>query len=206
MTPAQLDLRIRQMHSSLSGMATADLSTVVVRQGVDAQGRFYSGVDFSDGVPDTQAMNMAEKLIENIARIKDHLRVWCTQNHQPFSGDAVIRGNRSVALVHDLWNTQKHAELNRLPRSGVKPNLADVERSMRLTTGGSGPSTVMMTFDRSGKPVVASSGGGRGELVVDGDIVDEDGTRIGGLIDICTDAVIAWERALTEAGVAVPRE
>lgn len=204
MTPDQLDLRIRQMHASLGGMATADLSTVVVHQGVE-DGRFYSGVDFSEGVPDTQVMNMAEKLIENIARIRDHLKVWCTQNGRAFAGDTLINGNRSVALVHDLWNTQKHAELNRPPRSGVKPHLAEVRRSMRLITGGSGPSAVMMTFDKSGKPVVKSTGGGRGELVVDGDILDENGARVGGLMETCEEAVGEWERALASAGVAVPR-
>jgi len=206
MTPEQLNLRVRQMHASLGDLSTADLSSVVSRSGVQGE-RFYVSVDFSDGVPDTALMNMADSLLNNIARLKDHLGVWCKAQNVTYDGDAVIDSTAATKLVHDLWNTEKHGQLNtrRFPtRSGTKPQLVEVRRAMVLSTGAVAGSATVMTFDRNGRPVVMTTGGGKAELVIDGDIVDEQGAHIAGFVETCEAAVTRWERALTEAGVPVP--
>lgn len=198
---ADLDRRIRQIHVSLGEVATEDLSSVIPKQGVRGD-RFYSVIDFNEGMDDAQLLNVVEKLVENVARIRDHLKVWCAQNGLPFDGDAVINNNRSVALVHDLWNTQKHAELSRQPRSGIKPQLVDVRKGLRLTAEPGG--FAVFTLGPRGEPVVQSSNG-RGELVIDGEIHDEHGTHVAGFYETCVDAVDHWEAALTRAGVTVPK-
>lgn len=208
MTPTELDLRVRQMHAALGRLATEDLSSVVTRSGTTNDGWNYFSVDFSDGVADTDLMDKAEKLVENIARLKDHLKVWCKEHGIPFDGDSVIDSTTATKLVHDLWNTQKHAVLNtgKYPtRSGVKPRLANMRRSARLSTGGAGPSSVFMTFDRTGKPIVGATGGGKAELVVVGDVVDETGARIGDFGETCEAAVVRWEQALSAVGVPLPK-
>lgn len=192
------------MHASLGGLSTDDLSTVVAKAGVEGD-RYYMRLDFSEGVADTALMNMVEKLVENIARIKDHLKVWCQQNGKPFHGEAVIDSTLPTKLVHDLWNTQKHGVLKSVGRSGIKPQLVELRRGMRLSTGGEAGSSTVMTIGRDGRPVVHMTGGGKAELVVDGEIVDEKGQRIAGFIDTCAAAVTTWEQALAAAGVPLPK-
>lgn len=202
LTPADLDRRIRQLHVSLDAVATEDLSSVVHRQGIDGD-RFYSIVDFNEGVDDAQLMNVVEKLVENIACLRDHLDVWLKQNRLPPVGNSVINNNRSVALVHDLWNTQKHAELSKPPRSGIRPALMNVKRFARLTTG-PGPSSVMMTLGLGGRPVFHATGSGKASLMIDGEIHDEHGNRVAEFHETCVEAVDHWEAALVRAGVTLP--
>ena len=57
-------------------------------------------------------------LLNNIACLKDHLKSWCKKNNKPFAGDQLINSNRDVAIIHDLWNLDKHAE-SLLRRLGV---------------------------------------------------------------------------------------
>jgi len=41
-------------------------------------------------------------------------------------------------------------------------------------------------------------------LVISGDVLDENGTRIGDFLKICEKAVSAWERELVAAGINIP--
>jgi hypothetical protein len=98
---------IRQMHASLDAIATEDLSGV--KPQLETGPTYVSmNVDF----------NAATLLIANIASLKDHLKAWCKLKGVPFNGDALINSNNAVALIHDLWNVDKHAELTSKPRSG----------------------------------------------------------------------------------------
>lgn len=209
MTLEDLDRRIRQMHASLDETASEDLSSVRVRP--VAEGKPWPGgpegwviiADLDGDMDDAQLLNVAEKLVENIARLRDHLKVWCIQSALPFDGDAVINNNRSVALVHDLWNTQKHAELSRPTRSGIKkPQLVRVAKAMRVTQGPTESTHFRLPLD--GSPMFRVSGPGRGELILDGEIQDENGNRVAGFLETCEEAVGHWEAALARAGVVVP--
>ena len=53
----------------------------------------------------------------------------------PFHGNALITSNKAVALVHDLWNIDKHAELNSPPRSGHKPKLTELQTALTVSAG-----------------------------------------------------------------------
>jgi hypothetical protein len=202
MTPSELDLRVRQLHTSLDSMATEDLSSVVTHSGV-ANDRFYMSVDFSEGLADADLWNAVDLLLANIGRIRDHLNVWCKQRGRTFAWKAFIQPGTSVALIHDLWNGQKHPGREHGPRSGYWPTLAQMNRSMRLTTG-PGPSSAVMTLGRDGKPMVLTSGGGKAELVIDGDILNADGVKVAGFLETCEAALTAWETALAAEGVTVP--
>ena len=53
------------------------------------------------------------------------------------SDDQLIDSNRDVAIIHDLRNLDKHAELNRPSRSGLSPRLqqpAHTKLERRITT------------------------------------------------------------------------
>ncbi len=85
----------------------------------------------------------------------------------PESEDELVRSiqnsNRDVAIIHDLWNLDKHAELDGASRSGLSPRLLrDAHTALEFRGGGHLPP--MVTFHSfgavrhklRGKPVFAS--------------------------------------------------
>jgi hypothetical protein len=199
-----IDRKIRQMHAALGELATEDLSSVHP-QLVATFDSFYTRVDFNEGSDPTALANAATLVIANIASIKDHLRVWCTRRNQPFHGDSLINSNGAVALIHDLWNVDKHAELSRPPRSGHKPRLENIRVALSISAGIAAGSVAMFTMDpRTGKMTTHTSGDGTVELALDAQIVGETGSILGDFRQTCRDAVDAWSRALSDAAVPLP--
>ena len=195
-----LDRKIRQMHAALAGLATDDLATIQPQIAV-ADGYVYTKVDFNQNSDPIALANAASLLIANIASIKDHLKVWCNKQNVPFQGDALINSNRTVALVHDLWNTDKHAELNS-SRSGYKPRLKDLKTALSISAGTAAGGGAFFSIDpRTGKVTTGTSGGGAVQLALDAQIVDEAGNVLGDFTKTCTEAVEAWSNALSAAGV-----
>src|SRR5216684_78939 len=104
---------------------------------------------FQKGADTATAANRASQLMANIACLKDHLKAWCNRNGKPFAGDTLIDSNRDVAIVHDLWNLDKHAELNRPSRSGLSPRFREPARSslvLKVGADGSQPMLVIPVF------------------------------------------------------------
>ncbi len=198
---AKLDLRIRQLHDAMDQVRTADLSSIQPRVGVVGN-TFYMNVDFSGGVSDTELANVVSLVLANIACLKDHLKAWCKEKHALFHGDALIDSNREVAIIHDLWNRDKHFDLKQ-SRSGLFPELRNISRKASLTTRAQAGSWVAMTLDpRTGQ--LKTHGDGKVELVIDADVVNSTGARVGGLTEIAERAVVGWETTLAAAGVSLP--
>jgi len=196
-----LDLKVRQMHAALDGLSSADLSAISVHIG-ESENCYYTHVDFNEGTDDAGLANAASLLIAKIASIKDHLKVWCKQQGVPFEGDKLINSNRSVALVHDLWNVDKHAELRDPPRSGHIPKLIDHRRVLKLSSGaGAGSGSFFSMDPRTGKVTTGTTGGGSVALALVAQVVDENGQSLGEFTQLCTEAIDAWKTALSNAGV-----
>ena len=196
----KLDRKIRQMHAALAGLATDNLSTIQPEITV-AYGHRYTRIDFNRNRDPIALANAASLLIANIASIKDYLKVWCRERNVPFEGDVLINSNRSVALIHDLWNMDKHGELN-MPRSGHKPHLTDIQTSLQLTCGTGG--AFLFVDPNTGKITTGAGDGGAVELVLDAKIADEAGNVLGDFTKTCIEAVEAWSNALSAAGVPLP--
>jgi hypothetical protein len=199
-----LDRKIRQMHAALAGLATDDLSTIKLQFG-EAGGSYYTKVDFNQDADEIALANAASLLITNIASMKDHLKVWCTRQGVAFHGDALINSNRAVALIHDLWNIDKHAELNKPPRSGHTPKLHDLRKNLTLSAGTAAGARAFFSMDpRTGKITTGTSGGGAVQLALVAQIIDENGNVLGDFTSICTQAIDEWAKALVAAGVQLP--
>lgn len=199
-----LDRKIRQMHEALDGLGEADLSTIKTEHSVSGN-RYYCGVDFSQGRTEAGLANIASLLIANIACMKDHLKAWCSKNNKSFEGDKLIKNDRNVAIVHDLWNIDKHAELDKLPRSGHLPKLQDLHQSLNLSTGPKAGNSTILTFDpKTGEMLINTNDGGSAQLLIRGQVIDEHGILLGDFTDICEKATAAWEQALKLAGVTIP--
>lgn len=207
MTAKELDLRIRQMHLSLLNLTVGDATTITPKVQELAGGGYYCAVDFSEGTTGAGLHNIAEQLVANIARIKDHLKAWCSKAKKPFEGDDLINSNKTVAIVHDLWNTQKHAVLTHPPRSGHRPHLENLQQALGLSSGEAADGMAVYSFDpRTGIPTVHTTDGASAKIVIDADIVDDKGARLGSFATTCEEAVSLWEQALARSGVPLPEK
>jgi hypothetical protein len=192
------------MHAALDEMATADLSTIKAEI-VEGSGYSDTGVDFNQDADEVSLANSASLLIANIASMKDHLKVWCKRKAIAFHGEGVINSNHAVSLIHDLWNIDKHAELNKLPRSGYRPKLQGLRKSLVISSGTSAGGGAFFSMNpRTGKITTRTSSGGSVQLAITAQVVDENGNVLGDFVDICTQAVAEWEKALSAAGVPLP--
>ena len=145
--------------------------------------------------------NLLATLIANVASLKDHLKVWCVEHGLTFPGDKLIEGELAVALVHDLWNRDKHGALDR-PRSGHRPLVRDVHQSLAVEPVDGPGSSVESRFNPdTGETRVFAGPNTRLSLVIDGEIVDESGSKLGSLLETCSRALDAWESTITTCGV-----
>ena len=200
-----LDAKVRRMHEALGNLRNEDLSRLKAED-IDIPGfGFYRKLDFGQGQTPARLSNTASLLVSNIASLKDHLKVWCRKNSKEFKGEQLINSNRSVALVHDLWNIDKHVELDKPPRSGTRPKLQNLNQNLQLSAGTEANSSVMFQWDpRTGKMESRVTGDGKAALVIDADVIDENGNKLGTFAALCEAAATEWENALKAAGVPVP--
>ena len=199
-----LDRKIRQMHAALAELASDDVTTIKPQIG-EVDGYYYIKVDFNQNTDDTALANTASLLIANIAALKDHLKVWCKRRGIAFHGDFLIDSNRAVALVHDLWNIDKHVELNKPPRSGCTPRLQGLRKVLVISSGASPNSGASYSIDpHTGKVTTNTFGGGSMQLAIKAQIVDENGKILGDFAEVCTQAADEWAKVLSAAGVPLP--
>lgn len=147
--------------------------------------------DLNQAADEATAANQVSLLLNNIACLKDHLKDWCNKNGKPFTGEALISNNQDVAIIHDLWNLDKHAELNR-SRSGLSPRLQSPPVAAIVPKG----STFVLDFK-----MVEGRLQSQANLRIAAIVVDEHGNSLGSLEDIALRAVTAWEAELVRTGV-----
>ena len=199
-----LDRKLRQMHAALGALSSSDL-TSIQPQITRTDSHVYTAVDFNQNSDVVALANAASLVVANIASLKDHLKAWCKKQGVAFDGDKLINSNRSVALVHDLWNVDKHAELNTLPRSGHTPKLVGLSTALSISAGTEADASAFYSMDpRTGKLTTGTTGGGKVELVLVAQIVDDNGTILGDFTQVCTEAAETWSTALKTVGVPLP--
>lgn len=192
-----LDLKLRRLHEAL-GDTRDDIGSVKADVGVK-DGRYYCAVDFSQGASEAELANGLGTLIANIACLKDHLGAWCLLHGLPFAGDALIDSNLDVGIIHDLWIRDKHYTI-RKSRSKLNPDLRNIRKTGAITVGGG--QRAGYTIDlHSGQ--LKPFGDGKVEVIIDADVFDGAGKKVGGVMAIAERAIAAWEAELIKAGVHV---
>ena len=199
-----LERKLRQMYAALGDVRDSDIASVMTSI-IETPQLVSISIDFNANSDPIELHNRATLLVGNIACLKDHLKAWCKRRSLSFEGEKLIDGDKAVAIVHDLWNMDKHFELDRPPRSGHRPRLQNIRTVMQLSAAGQAGSNVFVVLDpKNGKLVTRSKGGGTSSLVLSAEVVDETGKSLGDFIDICIRAVTAWEVEFRAAGVPVP--
>lgn len=194
----QLQARLRRLHASLASTSTLEIPAFQSPRLVGA-GTF--SIEFKDGRSAAEMENVLATLVANVASFKDHLKEWCMTQRIASPGDGLIDSDLSVALIHDLWNRDKHGALSR-PRSGHNPLIQDVHQSLGVEPiDGPGTSVESRLDPETGETRVVAGPNTKLSLVIDGEIVDESGKKLGGVLEICTKALDSWETTMAACGV-----
>lgn len=190
-----LQQKIEQMYRALGEMRLPEKLAAIRPQRLRDGDKFGIELDFTKGTDRATAANRVSTLIANIACLKDYLKEWCTKNKVAFTGDQLIDSNRDVAVVHDLWNRDKHGGELRHSRSELFPRIdGDPHTSLVLR----GEQAMVALPLHPGGALVATGDVG---LQISASVIDKDGNSVGNLQTICESAVSAWQGELRKAGV-----
>ena len=192
-----IEQKLEQMYAALRELQVTEKLSSIKPKTKRVGNQFVTSVDFTGGTDRATAANRVSLLLNNIACLKDHLKAWCKKNGKPFTGDQLIDSNRDIAIIHDLWNLDKHAELNRPSRSGLSPRLQHPAQTSLMFKGGSEPAMVTIPFFQGG----VAQAIGAASLRISATVVDKDGNGLGDLEAISLRAVAAWEAELVKAGM-----
>ncbi|WP_457442413.1 hypothetical protein [Roseateles sp. P5_E4] len=204
--PVEMNLKLRQLHAALDEAHIKDLSGLNFKRGEApipyAEGAEAFYLDVNLGATDAQLANAVDSLLNNIARLKDHLKSVCNSTGAQFEGDNLINGNRDVAIIHDLWNLGKHAELNS-SRSGLFPTLRGLQRVISAISG-MGGAGIEFSFGPTDVGSIVVPNGATAAVEIFAEVVDQNGQVIDLLMPIAWRAVAAWEVELAKAGIPLP--
>jgi hypothetical protein len=189
-----IEQKLQQMYAALRGMELKDKLPTIQPQVRRIGNRDVKVFDLNQAADGATAANQVSLLLNNVACLKDHLKAWCNKNGKPFTGEDLINNNRDVAIIHDLWNLDKHAELNRRSRSGLSPRLQSPPVAAIAPKG----SSFVLDFK-----MVDGRLQGQANLRIAAIVVDEEGNSLGGLEDIALRAVAAWEAEFVRTGVTL---
>ena len=157
--------------------------------------------DFRGDLSDDELSNQVHTVIDNIAKLRDHLRRWAAHHgHDRTKVDRTFDNSLELRIVQDLSNNDRHGYPPRDGgHSGKSPQLTDINRVMRLQTQAKKGSMSAMTVGADGTPRFI--GDGSAKAVVTGDVLDKDNNRVGDLYDIANKALEAWEQLLADFGL-----
>ena len=187
--------RLRRLYAAVGETTERDLSRVpgAISESDDA---FFFVQDFSGDLTPEKISNLAHSAISLVAHFPDHLRRLAKKlGRDPAEIDDLIRSFPSISILIDLANREKHGAPRNGGRSGRSPELRGITRQLRLSAGPTPGTGVQVQFTPAGPQV---RGPGSATVILTGEIVASDGSRIGDLHSILLDALEVWEKLVHE--------
>lgn len=151
---------------------------------------------------------VANAIINEICGLLDRARRrFIAHGRQASEVSIYVRSNLPMALVVDLWNTDKHEELTHRPYSQFKPKITKLSSGAILQydpetrTYAAEGTIVSPAFDI--ESMITEGEGSSTNCVVSilGKVVDENGVEIYDLEKLLPDAIFEWEKFLMANGV-----
>ena len=187
--------RLRRLYAAVEETSEDDLSRVpgAISETEDA---IFFVQDFSGGLSPEKVSNLAHSAISLIAHLPDHLRRLAKKlGRYRAEIDELIGSCPSIAILIDLANREKHGAPGHGDRSGRAPELCNITRRLSLSGGPTPGGGVQVQFTSAGPQV---RGPGTAAVILTGDVIASDGTRIGDLHSILLEALEAWEKLVHE--------
>ncbi len=200
-----LNLKMRQLYASV-GRLVVDPNSVEPTI-ISGPAGFAWLVNWA--ADEADLANVVTLTLANLGNLKDALIKYCAQNNIACDAEAVVNTNFDVAVLFDAWQLDKHAERDhklrvrhfpRTPPIGI-PQIPTVKRAMRMVAPAGG--MVCMTMDPvTGRMVFG--GDGSANVVIDGEVKDDQGQVLGEFVEMVERAVVVWDHAYRAAGVNLP--
>jgi hypothetical protein len=133
----QIVAKIERLRAAFQVAEEKDVASAKVKI-TETPDRIEMHHDFRGGFSDSQIQNLAWQIIRSIADLKDHLRAWAAANGKSKDDvDQTVRGSPELAIIMDLANLDKHGSHDRQGGqwSGTWPELKNIRRGLRITTG-----------------------------------------------------------------------
>jgi hypothetical protein len=194
----RLITRVKQAIAALAQSSSDDFTKLRIVQTITPNLNSIK-IDPNEGIPREDLYNEISLLLTAIGSMKDHFNALCKAKGIPPYGDDIIDNNRDVAIVHDLWNVDKHYELSKKPRSGIVPELRDVSRVMMISASGENAVSGMSFNPATGKMEVY----GDTQLVLSAMIFDEAGSFVADFRATCEKAIDVWVGEFGKMGVSL---
>jgi hypothetical protein len=196
-----IEQKLAQLYAALSEMKITEKLASIKPTTTVSGGRTITSWDFTKIESPATAANRVSLLLHNIACLKDHLNAWCSKNGKPRTGDQLIDSNRDVAIIHDLWNLDKHAGLNRPSRSRLSPRLQQPAHTTLERQIASTEETLILAVSLSNGGQLQPVEGTNAKITAT--VIDDAGNTLGGLDSISLRAVAAWEAEFVKAGLKI---
>jgi hypothetical protein len=197
---SQLIAKIERLRAAVHVAEERDVASVKVKI-TQTPDRVEMHHDFRGELSDSQIQNLAWQIIRSIADLKDHLRAWASANGQPKDEiDQAVRGSQELAIIIDLANYDKHGGHDRQGGqwSGTWPELKNIRRGLRITTGATPGAMAGMQILPNGDIRTF----GDTAITVLGEIELRDGRKLD-IGYVQQRAIEAWEQLLLRFGLAV---
>ena len=195
----KLNDKVARLKASTATVRKSD-PDCIVRTFEQTETGTFEGITF--GGDDNSALNDIHSLIALIASLKDHLKVWCEQNGVTFDAEHVLDSSRDTAIIHDLWNIEKHGKLDRWPRSGFIPHIGPISLEL-ANPDGTEDSTLQISPNAYGGADFINSKGEKLVARVRAKVLSGNNSELGDILDICESAISKWRNAYQAAGMPV---
>ncbi len=191
MKDQELTNRLKRIYAALGDVTNLDIDMAPPTAWADERS-FGIFQDFSGGKSQDQFDNEVTLVLSAFAWLPDRARAWLkSKGEEKRDVNTFMESTLSVALMWDLANVDKHGKSGHTTFSGKSPRLLNARRVMRMTGSG----LFIMT------PGGSQHTRGKNNLVLTGEVMDQDGTKIMDFDDLIDEALLAWEQFLESKGL-----
>ena len=197
-----IELRLKRIYASIDRRFDSDIDRHVDISITDVNGSSnkFLEINFCKQNQGPSALNDIMTIIDNIAKLKDHLKnIMKSGNLNPDIVEKEIDGSLELSIIIDLANKDKHGDpLTKSNRSKRSPRIENLRSGLRVNGRGI-YKTPAITLD--GRITGQSEKEGDCRVVLSADIVDEQGNVLTNLDLLIDSAMKKWEELIEKHGL-----
>ena len=190
--------RLKRIYSSIDARFDYDIDKHINIEKESTPTQKSIKVSFDKQTNESDALNKIVTVIDNLAKLKDHLKNRLSTNGgNPQVIENEINASFHLSIVLDLSNQDKHGyPLGRKKRSHKNPRIENVESAMQLTS--SQGQWSYFTMD----PITGEyKTQGDCKVAIMADIVDDQGNKLMKIDELINGTLAQWERIIKKYNI-----